>query len=154
MWQNASSLHNKPIWCGFKMPFMKHVLAFMHIKLVGLPSKNKLAKGIQSATINWHNTHTHTHTQTHTHCTMVKQIPSANPFLCSHRLRPNIMLAQMAMGARVCSCFWKAVISFIFTHINTPKYAIMNPKKKKTHMFYQHAYNIHMHTYIMFKNII
>lgn len=70
LWKKASSLHNKPISCGFKMPFMKHVLAFMHIKLVGLPSKNKLAKGIQSATINWHK-----HTRT---CT---QIQSANPFL-------------------------------------------------------------------------
>lgn len=68
--KKASSLHNKPISCVFKMPFMKHVLAFMHIKLVSLPSKNKLAKGIQSATINWHK-----HTRT---CT---QIQSANPFL-------------------------------------------------------------------------
>lgn len=108
LWKKASSLHNKPISCGFKMPFMKHVLAFMHIKLVGLPSKNKLAKGIQSATINWHK-HTRIHTYVHTNS-------ECEPFFMGHRRRPNIMYAQMALGA----AFAAVQSGLIFTHINTP----------------------------------
>lgn len=109
--KKASSLHNKPISCGFKMPFMKHVLAFMHIKLVGLPSKNKLAKGIQSATINWHkHTRIHTHVHTNSEC---------EPFFMGHRRRPNIMYAQMALGVAF-AAVQSPNIAFIFTHINTP----------------------------------
>lgn len=111
LWKKASSLHNKPISCGFKMPFMKHVLTFMHIKLVGLPSKNKLAKGIQSATINWHK-HTRIHTYVHTNS-------ECEPFFMGHRRRPNIMYAQMALGAAF-AAVQSPNIAFIFTHINTP----------------------------------